>query len=43
MAEREAECDRRSLETLLASPGFSIRGGAAEVLLGLISKAEARA
>jgi acyl-CoA dehydrogenase len=40
---RDAEGDRHYREALLASPGFSIRGGAAEVLLGLISRAEARA
>jgi alkylation response protein AidB-like acyl-CoA dehydrogenase len=28
--------------TLLASPGFSIRGGAADVLLGLLARSEAR-
>ncbi|HEX4834627.1 MAG TPA: acyl-CoA dehydrogenase family protein [Trebonia sp.] len=42
-AGRDAEGDRHYREALLASPGFAIRGGAAEVLLGLISKAEARA
>jgi acyl-CoA dehydrogenase len=42
-AGRDAEGDRHYREALLASPGFSIRGGAAEVLLSLISRAEARA
>jgi hypothetical protein len=29
-------------QALLASPGFTIRGGSADVLLGIISKAEVR-
>ena len=40
---RDDEGDRHYREALLASPGFSIRGGAAEVLLAMISRAEARA
>jgi len=30
-------------QALLASPGFSIRGGASDVLLSIVAKDEARA